>query len=173
EFLTEKAKLRKEAAFVAVALLILLSSFAAVRGFVSYDFQDFPQAGEVATYVKGGSHGGQSIFGDDSTVPLISLLSGREIALNYADNNALRYRSGATDLGETLRALDDEIRKNELKFVIIRKILVDETASVDFGIATLDEFKGFVKRNCKLAREFPLEWRGLVQAYEAYDCLKT
>ncbi|MBI3037280.1 glycosyltransferase family 39 protein, partial [Candidatus Woesearchaeota archaeon] len=47
EFLTEKAKLRKEAAFVAVALLILLSSFAAVRGFVSYDFQDFPQAGEV------------------------------------------------------------------------------------------------------------------------------
>lgn len=173
ELLTEKAKLKQGIAAAAITAIVAISAFSAARQFSSYDFQDFAQAEEISDYVKSNSQPGQTIFGDDSTAPLISLLSGREIALNHVDNNALRYRSGATGLGETLRALDDKIRKNELKFVIIRKILVDETASVDFGIATLDEFKAFVKRNCKLAKEFPLKWRGLVQTYEAYDCLKT
>lgn len=171
--LTERAKLRQSIAVAAVAAMVVLSGFAAARQFSSYDFQDFAQAEEIAAYARSNSLPGQTIFGDDSTVPLLSLLSGREITLNFVDNNALRYASGATDLGETLRLLDNKIRESELKFIIIRKILIDKTASVDFGIATLDEFKGFVKRNCKLAKEFPLEWRGLVQTYEAYDCLKT
>ncbi len=173
QLLTERVKLRQGIAVAAVAAIVVTSGFAAARQFASYDFQDFEQAEEIAGYVRSNSLPGQTIFGDDSTVPLISLLSGREITLNYVDNNALRYTSGATDLGETLRLLDSKIRENELKFIIIRRILVGESASVDFGIATLDGFEGFVKRNCKPAKEFPLEWRGLVQTYEAYDCLKT
>ncbi|MBI2580612.1 glycosyltransferase family 39 protein [Candidatus Woesearchaeota archaeon] len=172
EFLTEKAKLRKEAAFVAVALLLLLSGFAAVRGFVSYDFQDFPQAKDVSEYVKANSQPAQTIFGDDSTVPLVSLLSGREIALDYIDNNALRYSSGVTDLGQTLQLLQGGVNKGELKFVILRRIKAAK-GTFDFGIATQRQFMGFVNESCGLAKEFPLEWRGLIQTYEVYDCLKT
>ncbi|MBI2141780.1 hypothetical protein HYU16_05160 [Candidatus Woesearchaeota archaeon] len=172
EFLTEKAKLRGEAAFIAVALLILLGSFATVRGFASYDSQDFPQAEEVAAYVRENSLSQQTIFGDDSTVPLLSLLSGREIALNYVDNNALRYSSGITDLGQTLQLLQGGINKGEVKFIILRRIKAAKGA-FDFGIATQQQFTGFVNESCRLAKEFPLEWRGLIKTYEVYDCLKT
>ncbi len=171
-WMVDKLRFRKEFAVAAFAAALVIASFAGAKQFAGYDFQAFPQAEEVAAYVKGGSQEGQSVFGDDSTVPLISLLSGREIALNYADNNVLRYSSGVTDLGQTLQLLQTEVNENRLKFVILRKIKAGE-GTFDFGIATQHQFTGFVNESCRLAKEFPLEWRGLVQAYEVYDCLKT
>ncbi|MEK6837702.1 MAG: glycosyltransferase family 39 protein, partial [Nanoarchaeota archaeon] len=143
EFLTEKAKLREKAAAIGVALLVLLSSFAAASSFISYDLQDFPQAEEIAAYVKENTLPTQTIFGDDSIAPLISLLSGREIALNHADNNALRYSSGLTDLGQTLQLLQNKVNEGELKFVILRRMKAGKGA-FDFGIATQQQFTDFV-----------------------------
>lgn len=173
EILAERLKLRREMAVAAIAALVVLGGFSAVRQFNSYDFQNFPIANEVAAYVRENSYEGQEIFGDDSTVPLISLLSGREIALNYVDNNAMRYQSGATDLGVTLQLLQEAISKKVLKFVLLRRIEVQNGAYIDFGVGTEEGFTGFVRSNCKLAREFRYSWLGLPQLYDAYDCLKT
>ena len=173
EFLAERIKLRNWLAAAAVIALVALSCFFATRQFQDYDFQDFDSAQEIADYVKANSRQEQTIFGDDSTVPLVSLLSGREIALNYADNNAMRYRSGITDMEATLRQLNDSIGKGELKFILLRRIKLDKNAALDFGIGTEEKFTAFVKGKCGLAKEFSTEWRGLTHAYEVYDCLKT
>lgn len=171
--LTERLKLRQEMAVAAIAAVVLLGGFSAVQQFNSYDFQDFPIANDVAAYVKENSGEGQTIFGDDSTAPLISLLSGREIALNYVDNNAMRYKSGTTNLEATLQQLRDGVSKKELKFVLLRRMEARKGAYLDFGIGTEDGFMGFVKDNCELAKEFRYSWRGLPQVYDVYDCLKT
>ncbi len=173
EVLAGRLKLRQELAAAAMAAIVILGGFSAVRQFNSYDFQDFPIANDVAAYVRENSLEGQAIFGDDSTVPLISLLSGREIALNYVDNNAMRYVSGATDLDATLQHLQEAISKKGLKLVLLRRIEVQKGAYVDFGIGTEDKFMGFVKNNCELAKEFQYSWRDLPQIYDVYDCLKT
>lgn len=173
ELLTERIRLRSGLAVAAVIALVALSSFFAVRQFYDYDFQNFGSAQEIASYVKANSGQEQTIFGDDSTVPLLSLLSGREIALNYADNNAMRYRSGITDLEATLRQLNESAGRGELKFILLREIRLGKGAAVGFGIGTEGKFTAFVKGNCALAKEFSAEWRGIVQAYDVYDCLKT
>ncbi len=172
ELLTGKIKLRRGLAAAAIIALIALSSFFAARQFYDYDFQDFDNAQEIAGYVQANSRQEQTIFGDDSTVPLISILAGREIALNYADNNAMRYRSGITGMEATLRQLNESAGKGELKFILLRRIKLDE-GTLDFGIGTEDKFTAFVKGNCILAKEFSAEWRGLTHAYYVYDCLKT
>ncbi|MBI2549906.1 glycosyltransferase family 39 protein [Candidatus Woesearchaeota archaeon] len=171
ELLAERLKLRRGVAAAAIAAIIVLASFSAARQFSSYDFQDFPIAGEAAAYVRENTQEGQTIFGDDSTTPLISLLSRREIALNYVDNNAMRYRSGITDLGTTIQLLQEAISRKELKLVLLRRIKVQEGAYVDFGIGTEDRFMAFVKENCRLAKEFQYEWKDLTQQLEVYECL--
>ncbi len=173
EVLAERLKLRQEMAVAAIAAIVILGGFSAVQQFNSYDFQDFPIAKDVAAYVRENSIEGQTIFGDDSTVPLVSLLSGREIAINYVDNNAMRYQSGATDLGATLQLLQEAISKKGLKFVLLRRTEVQKGAYLDFGIGTEKRFMGFVRNSCKLAKEFQYSWRGLPQLYDIYDCLKT
>ncbi len=173
EILVERLKLRQGMAVAAISAVVILGGFTAVRQFNSYDFQDFPIANDVAAYVRENSIEGQAIFGDDSTAPLASLLSGREIALNYVDNNDMRYQSGATDLGATLQLLQGAISKKVLKFVLLRRTEVQKGAYLDFGIGTEERFMGFVSNNCKLAKEFQYSWRGLPQLYYIYDCLKT
>ncbi|MBI4406406.1 glycosyltransferase family 39 protein [Candidatus Micrarchaeota archaeon] len=169
--LVDKFRLRKEFAAAALAAALVIVSFLGAKQFVSYDFQDFPQVEEIADYVRGNSTAGGTIFGDDSTVPLVSLLSGREIAINYVDNNDLRYRSGMTDLAKTLQLL--EKNDSNLKFIIMRKINIVGKGTLDFGIGTLQPFSDFVTKNCVLAKEFAAEGKSLPAFYKIYDCLKT
>lgn len=164
QLLAERLKLRKEMAVAAIAAVVILGGLSAVRQFNSYDFQDFPAANDIAAYVKENSLQGQTIFGDDSTVPLISLLSGREIALNYVDNNDMRYQSGATSMDATLQLLQEAISKKRLKFVLLRRIETSK-GTYDFGIGTERQFIEFVGDKCELAASFG--------QHMAYDCLKT
>ncbi len=163
-FLSEKAGLTDKMAAAVIALAVLASAGAASRQFAAYNAQDFPEAGKIAAYVRDSSLPGQTIFGDDSTVPLISLLSGQEIALNYADNNAMRYKSGESPMQTTIKKLQEKISRKELKFILLRRIKT-ERGIFDFGIGTEKEFAAFVNEKCSLAKE-----DGQMRVY---DCLKT
>ncbi len=164
EILTARIRLTQGIATAAIAAVVILGGLSAVKQFNSYDFQDFPAANDIAAYVKENSLQGQTIFGDDSTVPLISLLSGREVALNYVDNNAMRYHSGATSLNATLHLLQEAIRKRGLKFILLRRIETSR-GTYDFGVGTERKFVEFVGDNCDLAASFG--------QHRVYDCLKT
>lgn len=163
-FLSEKAKLTRGMATAAIAVAVLASAAVATMQFAAYNVQDFPEAGEVSAYVRDNSLASQTIFGDDSTVPLISLLSGREIALNYADNNAMRYKSGESSISATTERLEGEIGKKRLKFILLRRVKA-AAGTFDFGIGTEKEFAAFVDAKCSLAKE--------AGQMHVYDCLKT
>jgi len=163
-FLSEKVKFTKGMAVAVVITVVLASATMAARQFTAYNAQDFPQAEDTSTYVRENSLPNQEIFGDDSTVPLISLLSGREIALNSADNNAMRYKSGESSMQATIEKLQEKMSKKELRFILLRRIKT-ETRTFDFGIGTVNDFMSFVDEKCTLAKEYG--------QMHVYDCLKT
>lgn len=72
-----------------------------------------------------------------------------------------------------MQLLQEAISKKGLKFVLLRRTEIQKGAYLDFGIGTEEKFTGFVKDNCKFAKEFRYNWHGLPQVYYAYDCLKT
>lgn len=162
--ITERIRLTRFMAAIAVAAIIVLSSAVAVRQFAGYDSQDFQNAEEISAYVNGNALPAQTIFGDDSTVPLISLLSQREITLNYVDNNAMIYQSGIIGMEETLKRLNGKIEQKELKFIILRRVK-NSRGTIDFGIGTEERFLQFVSDNCTFEKEF--------SQYKLYDCLNT
>lgn len=47
-----------------------------------------------------------TLFGDSTSTPLVALLSGRRLALDEADTNFMRFRSGVTPIAGFLRRLD-------------------------------------------------------------------
>jgi hypothetical protein len=49
-----------------------------------------------------------TLFGDSISIPLIALLSGRRIALDHADTNSMRYRSGITPAIDAIQTLEKE-----------------------------------------------------------------
>lgn len=171
--LFEKARLTKPITAVIISSIILAASFASITAFKSYDFQKFENAPQIASYVEENSSEGQTIFGDDSTVPLISLLSHRQIALNMVDNNEMLYTSGTIGMAETLAKLKGEVSAKKLKFVMLRKMQLSDKAAVGFGIGTDESFSSFLTENCVLDREFISHWGGLKKVYQVYDCLKT
>ena len=65
----------------------------AINKYIKYDFQNFNRANEIVSYIKENSKNIDAIFGDDLITPLIALLSNRDIALDFADSNNLRFRS--------------------------------------------------------------------------------
>jgi hypothetical protein len=162
----EKIKFTKEMSVGVIVVVLLASGFFSLTQFNNYELQDFKLADEVSQYIEDNSNPDQTIFGDDSTVPLLSLLSGREIALNYIDNNNLRYTSGVTNIDDTISLLAD----SNLKFLITRSVDVGGRGTLDFSIAALPEFYAFVFGSCELAEEFKSDWQGLEETYSVYDC---
>ncbi len=159
-----KLKLTRVMSLIAVAAIIFASAFMAGRQFAGYHSQDFPEAEEISAYVRSNSVPSQTIFGDDSTVPLLSLLSGREIALNHADNNAMRYKAGQPTLESALQQLEEKIKSRELKLIVLRRIETSK-GTYDFGIGTERQFVKFLGDKCGLAAQFG--------QHRIYDCLKT
>jgi hypothetical protein len=52
------------------------------------------RAGEIARYIAANSEPDETIIGSSLLTPLLSLLSGREIAAGYVDTNSKRFKSG-------------------------------------------------------------------------------
>jgi hypothetical protein len=81
------------------------------------------------------------IFGDSGSVPLLALLSGRDIAAAEVDTNIQRYRSGNADPAETVARIDEA----RTRLIVLRD---------RFGVAGLTDLKLLVKRKYRLARSF-------------------
>jgi hypothetical protein len=60
----------------------------------------------AVSFIASSSRPEGTIFGDDYSTPLISLLSGRRIALDMADTNPNRFQSGFTDIRDLVSDLD-------------------------------------------------------------------
>lgn len=79
---------------------------------------DFQNLRACTDFILENSTSGDLLFGHVTTVPLLALLTGRDIALDLVDTNHMRFKAGIADLQETLDKLEKEPR---LKFFIIQE----------------------------------------------------
>jgi hypothetical protein len=68
------------------------------RAFESYD--------ALVAQVEGRSAPGDTVFGDSTSLPLVALGAKRHIAMDFADTNVQRFRSGTTDAADAVSRLD-------------------------------------------------------------------
>jgi hypothetical protein len=163
--LAGRLRLKKKAAVLVFLLLFVPSAAWSLNKFVSYDYQDFEQASEIAGFVRNNSLPAQTIFGDDSSTGLVALLAGRKITENFIDTNNLRFRSGLTDINETLAML----KSSDVKFVLTYDLDVKE-GKLLYGMLYLDDFKNFLNESCNVAKEFREEWNSFTKEFIVYDC---
>ncbi|MAG16381.1 hypothetical protein CMO88_04955 [Candidatus Woesearchaeota archaeon] len=158
-------RLKKFFAYPAIAIVILVISYFNYSDFSSNDTYDFETAREIAKFVEENSDKNELIFGEDATTPLISLLSRRDIALDFVDSNDLRFRTGLEDSEKTLTEL-----KENLRFFIVRRLNFGEGVKLTYGLTTLPEFDLFLKEECEVAKKFETPWNGKMKEYYVYDC---
>ncbi len=167
--LVDSLKLRKILAYGALALVIGIFSLLNYTSFVSNDFYDFPMARDAALFVKDNSDRSNTIFGEDATTPLISILSEREITLNYVDSNDLRFRTSLEKPTEVI----SKLKAGNLKFFLVRRLDFGNGVQLDYGVATIPEFAEFLNTDCRIAKEFAYPWRGFEKRYIIYDCSRS
>lgn len=166
----QRFRLRKVLAYTAAFVVIIAVSYVNYGNFAANDTYDFENARDIANFIKENSDENELIFGEDATVPLISLLAEREIALDFIDSNDLRFRTGLEDAKEVTNKLGGEVR-----FFLVRKLYLGDNARgedvrIAYGVATLPEFNRFLKEKCEVAKKFETPWKGRVKEYYVYDC---
>ncbi len=95
----------------------------------------------------------EKIFGDSGSVPLLALLSDRQIAANEIDTNIQRYISGSSNSDDLIKRIDNDLTK----LVILRN---------NFGVAALNGIKQLIERKYTLINQFKT---GQNQVYLIYE----
>ncbi len=135
-------------------IILVLILYSGVEGYLRHEARYFESAELIADYIRENSDSGETIFGDSVSVPLIAMLSGRDIAANVVDTNAMRYHSGVTSF-ETTR---EKIEKTRFKYLIFRGRA---------GIGSVDDAQEYAKTECRFDKRFNDKYKG---TYLLYDC---
>ncbi len=159
-----KILISKKILYSVLFTVVIIFSVFSVRNYINYDYQNFNNAEEIAGYIRLNSEENEEIFGDDSTTPLIALLSDRDIALDFADSNNLIFRSGIVDINKVI----DDLKG--VKFVIVYKENIGKITAI-YGPMYMDEFSDYVK-TCNLVKSFSDTWQDREKVIEIYDCEK-
>ena len=93
------------------------------------------------------------LFGDDSVVPLLALLTNKKIALDFVDTNNQIFISGVRDLNSVL----NQLKGKDVLFIIRNKQ----------GISYFEEVRDFLGRNCEFLSQFHDKIEG---DYIVYRC---
>lgn len=116
-------------------------------------FTGFERGKDIVDLINSASGKETLLFGDNSVVPLLALLTGKEIALDFVDTNNQVFISG---LGDLDRALAD-LKGKDVLFVI-------RTAQ---GISNFSSVKRFLNENCGFLSRFHDKIEG---SYIIYRC---
>lgn len=138
-YIYRRIKIRSTVKKTAVVLLVIIFfgyNIYNVNKLTTFDFIDFEAGPRLIRYIEENTKENELIFGDDSTTALLSLYSGRDIALDFADSNDMRFKSGVTDIDETIKKLKEE----DTRLFIVRPL---------YGIGSMDSFKEAYTQ-CKL-----------------------
>ena len=133
-------KLIKYALIFFIAAIFFWSTVADMLFLQKIGFLDINPLGEMVGKISGTSKN-QYLFGDDSIVPLLALLSNRKIALNFIDSDEKRFTSGLENFYLFTNQLDDV----DLSYIILRK---------NKGIHQILEFREYAEQRCKLDRQY-------------------
>ncbi|MFH1134223.1 MAG: hypothetical protein V1735_07095 [Nanoarchaeota archaeon] len=137
------AKVKSKALVTAVFGIAAISGILSAGYFLTDWSQAFPNAPEVAAFVRGQPG---DLFGDDYSVPLVALLSQKKIALGMSDINPQMFSTGMLDTNNVIGRLQQG-----------STIVSDQDdysgGSFWWGVPSFPAFVSFLK-TCELKKEF-------------------
>ncbi|MBI2650783.1 glycosyltransferase family 39 protein [Candidatus Woesearchaeota archaeon] len=116
-------------------------------------FAGFERGNDLIDFINSASNKDTMLFGDDSIVPLLALLTNKKIALDFVDTNNEVFISGIKDLNKEL----NNLKGKDVLFVIRSKQ----------GISYFSELKDFLNKNCDFLSQFHDKIEG---SYLLYRC---
>lgn len=116
-------------------------------------FKGFERGNDLIDFVNANSNKGTLLFGDDSVVPLLALLTDKKIALDFVDTNNEVFISGVKNLSNVLSNL-----KGKDVLFIIRS---------SQGISYFSDVKEFLNKDCEFLGSFHDKIEG---SYLIYKC---
>lgn len=135
-----KLRYIKYALIFLISLAYLWNTAADAAFLEKIGFLEFSQLNNLADKISSTDQN-QKIFGDDSIVTLLALMSNRSIALNYIDANEKRLTSGLTNFYLLANKLDDA----NLSYIILRE---------NMGMHQILEFRQYVEDRCLLEKKY-------------------
>ena len=145
-FLFEDYKNFKKVLALILILFILINSFFYVKNYSSTANITFTE--DLVNFVKDNSLENQTIYGSFEIAPLISLLSGRELAGDIADTNPKNIMTNTFSIGD----LEDRIKG--VRFIIAKGVLLTSGDIAGFGESIPINY---LQKNCNLAKTYPIE----------------
>ena len=116
-------------------------------------FKGFERGKDLIEFINLVSDKETLLFGDDSVVPLLALLTDKKIAFDFVDTNNEVFLSGLADLGGML----DRLKGNDVLFMIRSRQ----------GISYFNAVKWFLNQNCEFLSQFHDKTEG---SYIVYRC---
>ena len=94
---------------IAVLSLVVVWNITADSLFlINHSFMEFESGKDMAAVIKGYAPADAVLFGDSSITPLMSFMSGRKIAFDFADSNEMRFEAAVADIKKTIEMLKKE-----------------------------------------------------------------
>lgn len=103
-------------------------------------FVGFERGKDLTDFVNSASSKNTLLFGDESVVPLLALLTNKKIALDFVDTNNQVFISGIKDLAGLL----SDLKGKDILFIIRSKQ----------GISYFKGVKEFLDKNCEFVSQF-------------------
>ena len=116
-------------------------------------FKGFERGKDLIDFINSISNHGTLLFGDDSVVPLLALITNKEIALDFVDTNNQVFITGIRNINNIL----SDLKGKDIIFIIRSKQ----------GISYFDEVKQFLNKNCEFMSQFHDKIEG---SYLVYRC---
>ncbi|MDP3765439.1 MAG: glycosyltransferase family 39 protein [Nanoarchaeota archaeon] len=116
-------------------------------------FKGFERGKDLVDFINSVSNKDTQLFGDDSVVPLMALLTNKKITLDFVDTNNQVFLSGVRDLKGVLA----DLKGKDVLFII-------RSAQ---GISYFSEVKEFLNSKCKFLSKFHDKIEG---SYLVYRC---
>ena len=116
-------------------------------------FKGFERGKDLIDFINSISNHGTLLFGDDSVVPLLALITNKEIALDFVDTNNQVFITGIRNINNIL----SDLKGKDIIFIIRSKQ----------GISYFDEVKQFSNKNCEFMSQFHDKIEG---SYLVYRC---
>lgn len=129
---------------IVVSIILLLIFFWNLASDVLFlekiGFTGFERGRDLVEFINLNSGKNTLLFGDDSVVPLLALLTNKKIAMDFIDTNNEVFLSGLGDINNILEKLKGE----DILFVVRSRQ----------GISYFNEVKKFLNNNCDLLSQF-------------------
>jgi len=117
-------------------------------------FVGFERGGDLRDFIITNSNENTLLFGDDSVVPLLALMTNKKIAFDVVDTNDQVFSTEVIDINKIL----NNLKGNDVLFIVRDR----------HGISQFSDVRSFLNNDCDLLSRFHDEIEG---SYLVYSCV--